>query len=442
MSTALGIASVTHVLKDLLNNGLIDNDVSNLVGSTVEVSSRPPGLIDNGSGNTGTQLNIFLYRVSPNTGWNNVGYPSRDARGEIVGNPPLALNLHYLLTAFADQELHAEVLLGYGMQLLHETPALGRTAIRQSLTLATPENPSTLPAELRQLSTSELAEQVEMIKITPETINTEEISRLWTAFQTRYRPCAGYMASVVLIESKRPTRTPLPVRQRAFYTLPFKQPVLEQIWSQAGPLQPILPNQRILAGHTIYLRGFSLKSESLTVRINGEPFTPNAQDIGDTEIALTLPATLRAGIQGVQVVHSVEMGQPPTPRQVVESNLLSFVLSPDITGVAVANAIPAGNNRFSADVGVTLTPLVHPRQRAVLLLNQTGLPPGSSPVSYSFVLPADFWDAHPNPVNVLTFPVQGVLQGTYLVRVQIDGAESPLQTDINGVYNAPQTTIP
>ena len=33
MSTALAIASVTAVLKDLLNNGLIDHDITTTVGN-------------------------------------------------------------------------------------------------------------------------------------------------------------------------------------------------------------------------------------------------------------------------------------------------------------------------------------------------------------------------------------------------------------------------
>ena len=43
MSTALAIASVTYVLKDLLNNGLIDHDVSSAVGNVV-VTTLPPEL--------------------------------------------------------------------------------------------------------------------------------------------------------------------------------------------------------------------------------------------------------------------------------------------------------------------------------------------------------------------------------------------------------------
>ena len=99
-------------------------------------------------------------------------------------SPP---SIDYLLTAYGPEELQAEVLLGYGMQLLHELPVLDRTAIEDRL-----------PQALRS---SGLGRQVELIKITPEPMGTEELSKLWTAMQAKYRPTASYHVSVVLIES-------------------------------------------------------------------------------------------------------------------------------------------------------------------------------------------------------------------------------------------------
>ena len=42
MSSALAIAGVTAVLRDLLNDGLINHNVSGVLGSTVTVSVLPP----------------------------------------------------------------------------------------------------------------------------------------------------------------------------------------------------------------------------------------------------------------------------------------------------------------------------------------------------------------------------------------------------------------
>ncbi len=47
-----------------------------------------------------SQLNLFMYQALVNTAWRNVGMPSHAAAGERLTNPPLGLDLHYLLTAF------------------------------------------------------------------------------------------------------------------------------------------------------------------------------------------------------------------------------------------------------------------------------------------------------------------------------------------------------
>jgi len=77
MSSALAIAGVTAVLRDLLNDGLINHNVSGVLGSTVTVSTVPPDRVVTES----SQLNLFLHQVTPNTGWRNEGLPSRDGSG-------------------------------------------------------------------------------------------------------------------------------------------------------------------------------------------------------------------------------------------------------------------------------------------------------------------------------------------------------------------------
>ena len=45
-----------------------------------------------------------------------------------------------------------------------------------------------VPASLRDLFQSGLADQIEQIKITPSYLSTEAMSNLWMAFSTPYRP--------------------------------------------------------------------------------------------------------------------------------------------------------------------------------------------------------------------------------------------------------------
>ena len=79
MSTALAIAGVTAVLRDLLNDGLVNHNVSGVLGSSVTVSVLPPDRVVPANGTEASQLNLFLHQVTPNPGWRNEGLPSRDA---------------------------------------------------------------------------------------------------------------------------------------------------------------------------------------------------------------------------------------------------------------------------------------------------------------------------------------------------------------------------
>jgi hypothetical protein len=440
MSSALAIASVTAVLKNLLDNGMIDDHVVGTVGN-VTVTARAPDLITLDA-STPSQLNLFLYQVTPNQGWRNAGMPARNADGDRLTNPPLALDLYYLLTAYTAQDLHAEILLGYGMQVLHEMPMLPRQGIRGALGVSgILAAVGQLPANLQALAASELAEQVEAIKITPTVMNSEEMSKLWAAFQSRYRPSAAYHVSVVLIQARKSTRAALPVRKPKFYVVPFREPFIERVLAQeaaGGPARADLP---VLPKHRLVLRGRQLKGERTLVRIAGSILAPAPEDIEDTEISFKLPSGLSAGIQSVQVVHERLMGEPPLPHRGVASNLAVFVLHPEIVSV----------NLDSPPVGVHLTidPPVESKQEVVLLLNEKPAalsPPVELPPlrAYSFVGPSRPQGSPPGPTSQIDIPIAGVNPGIYLARVRVDGAESLLSVDPSGsgYYASPVVNVP
>ena len=57
--------------------------------------------------------------------------------------------------------------------------------------------------------------------------------------------------------------------------------------------------------------GKQLRGEETRVKIGGiEQEKPAVFDVNDTQIVVSLPAALRAGMQGVQVVHGILMGEP------------------------------------------------------------------------------------------------------------------------------------
>jgi hypothetical protein len=412
MSNALAIAGVTAVLRDLLHEGLINHDLPSDV-SNVKVTSEPPDIITTGP-NEEDRLNLFFYQATPNAGWRNADLPARDAAGSRVANPPLALDLHYLLTAYGAKSFHAEILLGYAMQILHETPVLTRDDIRRALNPVpvvppdppVPVNGSILPGGFALLSAADLAEQAEQIRVTPQYLSTEEISKLWAATKANYRATCAYHVSVVLIETRRAARAALPVRRRNLLVLPLERPHIERVAPQS-----------VASGAALTLAGRNLRAEITKANVGGVEVDPAT--LAATTLTVTVPVSLRPGVNTVQVVHKLAFGTgaPSDPHRGFESNAVAFMLIPTIT-------VPATVAR-GADLVIAVAPLVERAQKVVVLLDDR-----------AFLLPPRA-DGSP-PAGALTLRIPADLPAkTYLVRVQIDGAESALELQSNAVEPDP-----
>jgi hypothetical protein len=266
MSSPLALAAVTAVLKNLLDNAAVDDSLTNAVGG-VTVTALPPDRVKTGDVEV-PQLNLFLYHVAPNPGWRNVGLPSRGGNGARLTNAPLALDLHYLVTAYGKKDFDTEVLLGYALHLLHEHPVLTREDVRRTLNGAPgPVGPDLLPPVLQALSAADLAAQDELVKLSPLPMSTEEMYRLWSAFQAKYRPSAAYRASVVLIEAAAPAHAPLPVLTRAVTANPGLLPPFPTLRALAPPnSQPA-----VRMGETLDLLGDHLDGDAVLARFTHFP---------------------------------------------------------------------------------------------------------------------------------------------------------------------------
>ena len=432
MSGPFSIAAVTAVLKDLLNNGLIDHDLS-AVGN-VTVTALPPDRIAVSSGEEKSQLNVFMFQVAANSALRNAQLPARGARGERLTNPALAIDLRYLVTAYGEREFHAEVLLGYAMQLLHETPVLTRAMIRAALTPALPPEVS-LPPALAMLSTADLAEQAELIKITHYDLNTEEMSRLWAAMQAKYRPTAAYQVSVVLIDSDRPARAALPVLERgAGDRGAVAQADTVARFASLDAFE--LPNRRTqaLLGDTVVLRGGFLAGDTgnpsdvdVRVRIAGTrlstPLELNVApaDRSATRITFTLPNTPHSLFAGVYTL-SIRVMPVGTPDAERTSNELPLLIAPQFAtplAPVVRTGIDPVTQLGTATLTLTCTPDVVPEQRVSAVV-------GSKEVAA---------EAHAAQTNLVTFIVRGLEAGDHWLRLRVDGAESALidRSDPNGL---------
>jgi hypothetical protein len=416
MSNALGIAATTAVMREMLQrhfDGAGGAGILPVVGG-VTVSALPPDRITTGAAEPSV-LNLFLYMVTPNPGWRNVDLASRDASGGRLTKPPLALDLHYMMSAYGKADFFAEIILGHGLQVLFEFPVLTRPLIQQIFS-----GPLTPPLAL--LSTSGLADQEELIKLTPQLLTTEELSKLWTGFQDKYRATAAFMATVVLIRSDEQVASGgLPVRMPLVFAQPLPKPFIAGV---DPPIVPYDPNA------TVALVGSQLLASGSRVQfLAGAPITPAPGSTPSRVVAL-LAAGLLAGPNTVRLLQPVAMGDPPVDHLSFESNTAAFVLRPvikDQPGTTVPDITVAGGQ-----VTVKVAPDVGRRQVVTLLLDSLAGAP-----SYSVQADARSLDLT-DTVVFTTAPAAG----TYLVRVRVDGAETALQMDSGGTYSAPTVTVP
>lgn len=401
MSNEFAIAAVTRTLRNLLNQ-IINADFSGLPDDTrptaeITVTTLPLDKVRNGDSSR-NQVNLFLYHAEPNTAWRNRDIPRQVRPGE-SGHPPLALNLFYLITGYGqdDSELIGHLLLGMAMSILHDHPLLSRSEIESAL------------------AASELHQQIERIRITPQPINLDETSKLWTGFQTEYRLSAAYQVAAVLIESKRPTTTPLPVLRRGsedqgVFAVGTPSPLLRAV---------NLPNHKPGAelGDVLTIEGNGFTSD-LTARLHNEHLpaplvlTPLAGgtevtmrvQLPDTAVDPQVPSQWAAGFYTLTGV----VQRSGLPAWV--TNALPFALAPQVLSRA-PDSIAAG--ALPATLTLTCIPQIRPEQRVSLLFGGREFSPDT------ITTPPD-----PTAVTTLTVTIDDVLPGDYVVRLRVDGVDS------------------
>ncbi len=401
MSNYLAIATVTAALHQLLK-GPVQKAVT---GATVGFK-RPDQLNE---AKSPPHVNVYLYQVTPNAAYRNSDLPTRRGDGTLVRRVVAALDLHYLLTFYGqDDKLEPQLMLGAVTTTLETEPVLSQSTIQSAITA--------FPA----VKDSDLANQLDRIRITRATLSLEEFSKLWSAFfQVEYRLSVAYQASVVLLENEDTPQEGLPVQTRGIYAATFRKPTITRVMAQAGAGQPILPTS------TLVIQGIQLGGDLTSVRIGDKVATPTA--VSDKAIWLAIPTDVPAGVLGVQVIQQIAIGHPPKPHSAFESNAVPIVLCP----IAVPTLAT------TTQVQLNVTPTVLPAQRVTLLLNQIQPPSPAPPLAYSFPLPK-----LGAPSASLSFPVDVQGGGTqYFLRLSVDGAESPLNLDTASPTYGPVVTM-
>ena len=123
---------------------------------------------------TGNTVTIFLYRVTPEQ------HSGSKAQAALTSpaNPPLTLELHYLISVWADNALHEQTILAWLMSFLHQHPVFDRSSL-------------TIDAQW---------DSDEEIQLVQEEMSNEDLMRIWEALQPNYRLSIPYVARVIRID--------------------------------------------------------------------------------------------------------------------------------------------------------------------------------------------------------------------------------------------------
>jgi hypothetical protein len=174
------------------------------------------------------------------------------------------------------------------------------------------------------------------------------------------------------------------------------------------------------------------------VRIGEAKVTP--QQVSPQELRLDLSSLsheealgLRAGVQQLRVLHPMMNLASFEPERAIASNVMPFVLCPQIVGEAEVSDLWNSDDLYSAELTLAVDLTVGSKQQALLFLNQRS---NSNPMSYIFAAKIRDGDT-----DTMVFQILNVKAGKYFVGVQIDGAESRREVDADSGYIGPCVEI-
>lgn len=260
-STAIGMVSTS--LRNLLR-GEMNRD---LVEKVTILAPDEPG--DN------PRINLFLYKIEENPFLKNQDWGLKPGDSSKLVPPPLSLYLYYLMTPHAnnDQETGnttAHAILGEAMRVFYENPVI-------------PEN----------YLVDELQNSREQLRIVNNTMDPEELSRIWGTFGEPYRLSVLYQVSTVQLDMSSSEERSLPKRVRKIgvpdVQAPFKPPVVLDMLPGSG-----------VAGSSVSFTGQNLAGWNATVTVGDKPALQTQPLTGDT-FAASIPADLQPGFYEIRV---------------------------------------------------------------------------------------------------------------------------------------------
>jgi hypothetical protein len=137
-------------------------------------------------------VSLFLYRVVTNSTMRTP--PGRRTNGhrQLVQLP---VNLHFMLTAWAEDASMQNLILGWAMRIIADNPII--------------------PHGILEATMGGVFQPNEIVEIVPSDMSTEDLLRLWENFPTvSYQLSVPYLARIVRLESEQLEAVSEPVQTR------------------------------------------------------------------------------------------------------------------------------------------------------------------------------------------------------------------------------------
>jgi hypothetical protein len=264
MSASTAIGMVSESLRNLLVGEMTIIPAPSV---TVLAPDEPAG------GNR--RVNLFLYKAQENASLKNLDWQPRRGNSSQLAPPPLSLNLFYLMTPYAPNDPQtgnsaAHEILGEAMRVFYENPIVSVEYLAEGL-----------------------ADANQQIKIMLNTLDLDELSRVWNTFTQPFRLSVLYEVSVVQIDMLTESERAMAARVRTIgvpaVRAPFSPPVIHTLTPTSGP-----------AGTTLtffgeYLSGWRAYATVMrTTILNGVEITGESFDVA-------LPGDLDAGFHEIRV---------------------------------------------------------------------------------------------------------------------------------------------
>lgn len=264
MSEATAIGMVSESLRNLLDGEITLIPKPNITVLAPDESGTEP------------RINLFLYKIQENPVLKNMDWQVKPGSPGQLVPPPLSLNLFYLMTAYKQNDPQtgnalAHEILGDAMRVFYENPIVPSPYLPDGL-----------------------ARGREQVKIMLNTLDMEELSKVWATFTKAFRLSVLYEVSVVQLDMLPASERAMAKRVRSIgvpgVECPYAPPVLKSIRPISGT-----------AGSTVRVRGDNLAGRKAYVHVGGKKILDAFDIPTDNRFRFNLPGDLLPGFHEIRV---------------------------------------------------------------------------------------------------------------------------------------------